>query len=308
MKISIIISTYSIDRYGDLVDLLESIKIQTYKDIEIIIIIDKDRELYNKIERIACDKYKNIKTVFNPKNRGLSYSRNVGIKCATGDIITFIDDDAIPVPKWAEVIVNTFDSDDVGAVTGDIIPLWEHEDMSWFPKELHWMISCSYIMTPSSKCEIERGFGTNMSFRSNLIDKIGMFNTNLGINGRKWVGGEDTDMFLRVRDSGKKIIFDPDVRVLHKICVHRVGIRNIMKRAFDGGVSLVYMSNIRSYDVKKSTEKDYLKKLIFKFYPKKFKMLISKPSDSLRQMISVTIVIITQGTGYLYGKFDRNKR
>lgn len=299
MKISIIISTYSTDRYGDLVNLLESIKIQIYKDIEIIIIIDEDKELYSKIEGIVCNRYENIKTIFNPENKGLSYSRNLGIIYATGDIVAFTDDDAIIDPKWAEVVVNMFGNDDVGAATGDVIPLWEYENMSWFPRELHWMISCSYVMTPNCKCEIERGFGTNMSFKKSLIDKIGMFNTCLGIKGKNWVGGEDTDMFLRVRDAGKKVLFDPDAKVLHKIYSHRVNTRNIIKRAFNGGISLAAMSKVRRYDIYGSTENSYISVLLFEFYPKGFRKLVHKPLESIKQMIAVTLVIIAESIGYL---------
>jgi len=110
--------------------------------------------------------------------------------------------------------------------------------MSWFPKELHWMISCSYIMTPNQKEEVERGFGTNMAFKRYLLDDVGMFDTNLGIKGKNWVGGEDTDMFLSIKEAGKKVIFNPDARVLHKVYAYRISTKNIMKRAFDGGVSV----------------------------------------------------------------------
>lgn len=299
MKISIVISTYSTDRYRDLVDLLESIKIQTYDDIETIIVIDEDQELYDKIGNIIHGRYKNMKTIFNHENNGLSYSRNVGIANATGDIIAFTDDDTILDQMWAETVANMFNDNDVGAATGDVIPMWEYDSMSWFPRELHWMISCSYVMTPICKCEIERGFGTNMSFKKSLIDKIGMFNTNLGIKGESWVGGEDTDMFLRVRDNGKKVLFDPDAKVLHKIYAPRINVWNIIKRAFNGGVSLAAMSKVRRYDITGSTEDNYLSTLIFKFYPKGFKKLTSRPLESIKQMIIVTLVIVAESIGYL---------
>lgn len=299
MKISIIISTYSTDRYDDLVDLLGSIKIQTYKDIEIIIVIDEDKELYSKIESLVCVNHDNIKTIFNPKNNGLSYSRNLGIASAIGDIVSFTDDDAMLDPRWAESIINMFNDEDVGAATGDVVPLWENEDMSWFPRELYWMISCSYIMTPNKKCEIERGFGTNMSFKRGIIDKIDMFNTDLGIKGKNWIGGEDTDMFLRVRDTGKKVMFDPDAKVIHKVYTNRINTRNIIKRAFNGGISLAAMKKVRKYDIYGSTENSYLSVLIFEFYPKGFKKLVLKPIESIKQMIAVTLVIAAESIGYL---------
>lgn len=307
-KISIIISIYSIKRYDNIVDLSQNINIQTYNDIETIIIVDENIELYNKIENLLSNN-KNVKIIFNHENRGLSYSRNIGIMNSTGDIVAFIDDDAIPDPRWAEVIANTFNNDDIGAVTGDIIPVWEYEYMSWFPIELHWMISCSYIMTPRHICEIERGFGTNMAFRRDLINDIGMFDINMGIKGRTWIGGEDSDMFLNVRDIGKKILFIPDAKVFHKIYSYRTNLKNIIKRAFSGGMSVAIMKRsrkkkLKNYDIKNSTENRYLKTLIFYFYPSKFKELIKRPCIlPLKQMLTVFIVILTEGIGYLYGLY-----
>ena len=304
VKLSIVASAYSLDRYNDLIDLLNGIEQQTYKDGEIIIVIDENKELYNRIdEYISSNNLHGMELVFNSENKGLSYSRNIGITHATGDIIAFIDDDAIPDPEWAETIINTFnDDDDVGAVTGEVIPLWEHEEMSWFPKELHWMISCSYIMTPDQKEEVERGFGTNMAFKRGLLDDAGMFDTNLGIKGNNWVGGEDTDMFLSIKEAGKKVIFNPDARVLHKVYAYRICTKNIMKRAFDGGVSVAVMKKVRRYDMKNSTEDAYLKRLLFGFYPKALKELVRKHSMvPLKQMAVVGAVMVFEGVGYLYG-------
>jgi len=303
VKLSIVASAYSLDRYNDLIDLLNGIEQQTYKDGEIIIVIDESKELYNRTEEyISANNLHGMKLVFNSENKGLSYSRNIGITHATGDIIAFIDDDAIPDPEWAETIIHTFNDDDVGAVTGEVIPLWEHEEMSWFPKELHWMISCSYIMTPDQKEEVERGFGTNMAFKRDLLDDAGMFDTNLGIKGTNWVGGEDTDMFLSIKEAGKKVIFNPDARVLHKVYAYRIGTKNIMKRAFDGGVSVAIMKKVRRYDMKNSTEDAYLKRLLFEFYPKVFKELVRKSSMvPLKRMAVVGAVMMFEGVGYLYG-------
>jgi glycosyltransferase involved in cell wall biosynthesis len=312
IRLSIVASAYSFDRYNDLIDLLNGIKEQTYKEGEAIIVIDQNKELYGKIsEYILLNNLHGIKLVFNSENRGLSYSRNIGVTHATGDIIAFIDDDAIPYPEWAEEILNTFNDDEIGAVTGDVIPLWEYKEMSWFPKELHWMISCSYIMTPHKKEEVERGFGTNMAFRKDLLYKVGMFDTNLGIKINNWVGGEDTDMFLSIKEIGKKVIFNPDAKVLHKVYAYRIGTKNIIKRAFNGGMSVAIMKNIRLYNIKRSTEHNYLKKIFFEFYPDAFKGLTMKSSvTSLKQIVIVSIVIMFEGLGYFYRiviptKFDK---
>lgn len=313
-KVSIIVSTYSIKMYNDIIDLLEGIGKQTYNNVETIIIVDESKEFYNGVESFALNKCKNVKVIFNPKNKGLSYSRNIGISNSTSDIVVFIDDDAVPHRKWIEAIADAFSDINVGAVTGDVVPVWQRKDMSWFPRELHWMISCSYTMTPDHECDVERGFGTNMAFRRDLVDKIGMFDINMGMNGDRWLGGEDSDMFLRIKGIGKKVLFRPGVKVFHNIRINRITLRNIIKRAFRGGVSVAVMKRLRRkkslrYDIKNSTEDRYLQMLLLDFYPNTFKELIKNPCIiPLKQMMVVFIVISSEMIGYLYGHLENIER
>jgi GT2 family glycosyltransferase len=310
MQLSIVISAYSLKRIADLIDLLDALSKQTLEPNEILIIIDESVELSKKIEEyINKNKYKCMRVIFNPTNKGLSFSRNIGLKNSLGDIIAFIDDDAIPYNYWAKSIVETFTEDqNVGAVTGDIIPLWEHEGMSWFPKELHWMISCSYIMTPCNKQEVERGFGTNMAFRREVFEKVGIFNTNFGINGKKWIGGEDTDMFLRVKKTGMKVMFNPDMRIQHKIYSNRIILNNLLKRAYNGGYSVSLMKKHIDYSLDSSLEKNYVKCLLNNFYYFKIKQMVISPSwIHIKQLSVVTLVLISEFLGYLYSTVKNEK-
>lgn len=89
-KISIIIPIYNTEKY--LERCLQSLINQDYKNIEIILINDgsKDNSL------AICDKYKNNDDriiLIDKKHTGVSDTRNVGIKVATGDYIGFVDSD-----------------------------------------------------------------------------------------------------------------------------------------------------------------------------------------------------------------------
>lgn len=302
-RISVIISTFSTKRYDDLIDLFQGLSAQTYKNIEVVVIIDKNVELYEKLlQYTKSHDLTEVSVVFNPKNNGLSYSRNLGIRMASGSIVAYIDDDALPFPEWAAEIKKTFEDMSVGAVTGDVIPLWEEPSMCWFPKEIRWLVSCSYIMTPDQHSEVERGFGVNMAFRKKLFDETGVFDTNLGISGNRWIGGEDTDMFLRISEVGKKVIFNPQMRVLHKVSKTRISITNISKRAFNGGISVAVMRKLRPYHIQKSTENQYLSKILFEFYPNAFRKVITQPSKALlKQIVYVSAVMAFQPIGFFYG-------
>lgn len=304
-KLSIVVSTYSLKRYPDIISLLEAIGDQTLMDLELIIVVDENEDLYNRlIDYKKNNAFYNLNIVYNLHNKGLSHSRNIGIENSKSDIVAFLDDDAIPEAGWAKAIVDDFDECDVGSVTGEIIPLWEHQKMSWFPKILYWMISCSYTNTPDCKEETERGFGTCMAFRKELLTKFGGFDTRLGINRNKWIGGEDTAMFLKIKSAKKRIIFDPNVKIKHKIYLHRINYSNILKRAFNGGMSIAAMKKINKYKIANSTEMNYLKVSVYRFYVESFKRLIKTLSMSvIWQIVVVSSVIIMEAIGYIYGSY-----
>mgnify|MGYP003882444441 CR=1 FL=1 len=174
--------------------------------------------------------------------------------------------------------------------------------MSWFPKELYWIISCSYILTPTIKTEVERGFGVNMAFRRDVLEKVGLFDTTFGIVGNKWVGGDDTEMFLRVKKTGMKVIFDPSMKVLHKIYLDRIRFKNLAKRAFSGGFSVALMKRKIKYNPSNSIEKNYLNHILFKFYPRAIlKFLRALSIVYLKQILAVSIVVLAEFIGYMYG-------
>ena len=95
--ISIVICTHRSERYEDFEEAVNSLLSQSYNNLEIIVVVDGNKELYDKIQKsgIEVDKIR-----LNEKNLGLSESRNKGIKEAKGDIIAFFDDDAVADEDW----------------------------------------------------------------------------------------------------------------------------------------------------------------------------------------------------------------
>lgn len=91
MKISIIIPTYNMEKY--LSKCLDSICAQTYKNIEIICIDDCSTDNTYKMLLEYQKTDSRIQVLKNSKNSMVGYSRNVGLKKATGDYILFVDPD-----------------------------------------------------------------------------------------------------------------------------------------------------------------------------------------------------------------------
>ncbi len=87
-------------------DSLNSVFNQSYKDFEIIIIYDDDNlEDYYHLKDFQ-KKNNKIKIIKNHLNRGVAYSRNVGIKESSGDLIAFLDCDDIWKENKLETQIN----------------------------------------------------------------------------------------------------------------------------------------------------------------------------------------------------------
>ncbi|HLC16472.1 MAG TPA: glycosyltransferase family A protein [Thermodesulfovibrionia bacterium] len=114
-KVSIVINTYN--RAYSLQRTLQSLRYLNYKNFEVIVVngpSDDDTEQVLK-------KFSNDIKIEKCPEKNLAVSRNIGIYAAKGDIVAFVDDDAIPEPQWLDAIVSGFDvsnSDEIGGVGG----------------------------------------------------------------------------------------------------------------------------------------------------------------------------------------------
>ena len=87
-KISIVVPVYNVEKH--LKRCVESLKNQTYENLEIILVDDGSTDSSGKL----CSEYKSEKIkVIHQKNKGLPAARNTGVKNATGSYIFFCDSD-----------------------------------------------------------------------------------------------------------------------------------------------------------------------------------------------------------------------
>jgi len=134
MKASIILCTHRSERYEDFVEAIDSLLSQSYNNLEIVVVVDGNRELYDRILKIGieeADKVKGkVKVILNEENMGLSESRNKGIKEAKGDITAFFDDDAVADEEWVEERERMYEEKDAIVAGGEILPKWIQKDLN----------------------------------------------------------------------------------------------------------------------------------------------------------------------------------
>jgi len=307
-KISIITTSYTMDRFKDITELLDSIQAQSYRNIETIIVAERSPELVQKIKNYVQEKnYPNVLVLYNQGEWGLSSARNLGIKQASGEIIAFVDDDALLFPDWADETAKAYAGDDsIIGLTGPILPLWQDESMDWFPREFYWIFSCTY-WNWTEPTEVRNGYGTNISFRREAFDHCGSFKTSLGVKGYgkggwQGLGGEETEFSIRVkRQTGKRIIYHPNIKVKHKVYRYRFNSSFIRRRAYWEGCDKAMFSKLYRSDAKGvfSTEHELLHRIFSCLIPSSLKLLFSQPKVAQHQLWIAALVLACVAAGYL---------
>ena len=116
---SVIICCYAVDRIEWVVQAVDSVLKQTQKPKEVIVVFDKK----DGLEGVLKQKLPNsVFIIPNQAKKGLSLARNTGAKVASGDILIFLDDDAVAEPDWLKHLIDPFSDPWVVGVGGKAVP------------------------------------------------------------------------------------------------------------------------------------------------------------------------------------------
>ncbi|MDD3053776.1 MAG: glycosyltransferase family 2 protein [Endomicrobiaceae bacterium] len=126
LKISIIVPVYNVEKY--LRQCLDSILSQTFKNFECICINDGSLDSSLSILKEYSEIDKRIK-IISQENKGLSVTRNVGIKQSSGKYITFIDSDDWITNGYLEKLYNVIISTDADIVRASYKFYYQKEDI-----------------------------------------------------------------------------------------------------------------------------------------------------------------------------------
>jgi glycosyltransferase involved in cell wall biosynthesis len=234
-RVSVAVTSYSLRRLNDLKELLVILSKQTFKDFEIVILIEKSIELEVAInDFISRTGLSNARTVFIQGELGQSRARNIAVANCVAEIIAFIDDDAIPAVDWVENIAKIMADGSVIALTGATLPLWETSGADWFPKEFYWIVSCTEFTGWKSTREVDRLWGVNMAFRREAMLYTSFKHGHVASeSGKSGIEGDDVGFGIELAlRSSKRLLFEPKVRVYHRITSGRLSLNYIRRKGF----------------------------------------------------------------------------
>jgi GT2 family glycosyltransferase len=313
--LSIIITAYSVDRAKDVIELLQSTSAQTYPNLETILVLTRSNELLEYVNARGHEAaLESVRILFDDRRLGLSEARNLGVKQAKGDFLAFVDDDTILYPDWAEQLVNTYALDNsIIGVTGPATPLWADKSMSWLPEEFDWLVSCTSWYGENGLAEVRNAWGMNMSFRREAFEISGLFAPTTGgefkseVSPRPSVSGlaEDNEFSMRVRiKTGKRIVFNPRVRVWHKVGKDRLRWRYVIRRSYHiGQINHIMKALYSQYPASGnmlSAEKNLLRRILTRSYVNMLRSIPRNRLMVLRQMLLTIVVLLTVGLAYAF--------
>lgn len=200
-KVSVILPTFNRSKF--LNKSIESVLGQTYKDLEVLVIDDGSTD----DTKIIVEKYAgadNRVRYFFQENSGQGSARNMGLKNATGQFITFLDSDDFYLPTRLEQMVQLFKNRHVDFCSSSVIirenwcerkqvlKNWHNKDKDFFLKNVGLTFA-----------------GMNIFLTKNLADRIGFFETRI----KHW---EDVDFIVRAFDLGDFDYIDTPLLVYGK--------------------------------------------------------------------------------------------
>ena len=303
MKVSVIISVFSFDRLKEVIDCVKSLELQSLFTEEILVVLDPDEELINFYKSKLP---KTTKLVISEK-KGLSNARNAGIRAAKGEIVAFIDDDAVAESDWLENLVKNYDDPSVVGVGGLITPKWKGKRPKWFSAELNWVVGCSYLGLPKKKAFVRNVIGCNMSFRRTVFDKIGYFKSDVGRFGKNLLGSEEPELSTRIlgKIPNSKIIYDPEAVVHHNVPKSRQKISYLWRRSFYEGLNkAILVSSKKNSVTTLSTENKYMKYILRHSIPSRVKRCYR--FKNLAQLFILFVSFFAVFLGFVTGKILRH--
>ena len=222
---------------------IDSLLNQAYAGFEILVI---DQMSDSRLEAMIDQRFEKDSKIcyIHAVSAGAARARNIGVANAKGAVVAFIDDDAVADPMWLSAMAGALSDESAPAlVAGRIFPLWTGSRPPWFPREREFLLGLYDI--GDQRCRLPDGdlpIAANMAGLRNVILECGGFDERLGFNYfRKHtrIGGEETILGQRIKNSGYRIDYEPSAVVRHRVSGPKQTRRYLFKRNFWEGVTVI---------------------------------------------------------------------
>jgi glycosyltransferase involved in cell wall biosynthesis len=244
LPISVVIATC--DRTDMLLQAVRSVVSQPCSPLEIIVV---DQSRSDACRAALQEQFKDEPIRYHHlDSTGASRARNFGLARASGEIVAFLDDDALAEPGWLEAIAEVFrEQSDLALAGGPLRPLDDLPEPSWFPPPLRFLLGLydgGLVRCPMP--EGDQPIGANMAGRKDVLLAADGFPEQLGPDRSRWfqLSGEEALLSRRVRSSGGSVTYEPRMAARHVISGRKWTRRYLLQRSFSEGATNVQQKRL----------------------------------------------------------------
>jgi hypothetical protein len=205
-----------------------------------------------------------VRAVPNSRTAGACGGRNTGAQFAhDGEVLVFLDDDAVPQPGWLAAHLAAYDDPTVAGTGGPVLPAWRAGEPRWFTPELLWVVGCTWTPGSTDEIEVRNPIAANMTVSADRYRAVGGFDEPLGrLNrgGRMSGTAEETELAVRIARAtdGARWVIAPGAAVAHDVPASRGTVRYLMRRCGVEGRAKATLSRLDGSGAMLSSERSYV--------------------------------------------------
>jgi glycosyltransferase involved in cell wall biosynthesis len=301
---TVAICAYTMDRWDDICAAVASVLDQLRDGDECLLVIDYNDELRARAEA-EFGGHDAVRVLANNGPRGLSGGRNTAIEHSRGEMLAFLDDDAVADPTWLDRLRAELVDDEVIAVGAASVPMWpDGRRPGWFPSEFYWIVGCSYTGLPTTKADVRNAFGGTMAFRRTAFDLAGNFSSSVGRVGRAATGCEETELCIRMRQAkpSARIVYLPDVGIQHRVTAERLRVKYFFRRCYGEGRSKARLSRLLGASDGLSSERSYVRQALPRGVRRELGRAVRGNLEGLAGATLIVAGVFVTGFGYVVGR------
>lgn len=297
--ISVITPAFAMGRWDGLCQAVASIRAQTVKVLETIVVIDHNPDLLDRARR----ELPGVVVVPNVRKAGVSGARNSGVAASRGEVVAFLDDDAVAFPSWLEGILPHFAERDVVGVGCQVVPVWAGNRPRWFPREFDWAVGGAYRGMPERVAPVRNVWSCGMAVSRPVFDAIGGFRDDFGKVGSR-SSPEDTDLCLRAAQArpGGSWIYEPASIVGHHVPPDRTTFGFFLRRCLLEGSGKAALAAHNGSSESTSAERMYARRVLPRGVARGLRDTVRGDMSGALRSIAIAAGFSFAAAGFLAGR------
>lgn len=249
MRLDVIIPTFN--RCELLVRTLESLRTAAVPpglDARVFVVDNNSKDSTERVVKERMPAFEGRLSYIFEARQGRSSALNAGIESSDADLIGMVDDDEEVDSGWYEVIHAAFADVDVDFIGGPCRPSWSVQAPAWIPGDYPAVIGI--VDGGNRVVAYDDNFpgilmGGNAVIRRAALKRAGPYPTQIGRTGTVPLAGEDEDIYRRLRATGARGFYRPDLIIYHHIPAERLTKKYYRGWCFWRGVSCGFLDRTR---------------------------------------------------------------